>query len=60
MKPIRGAESEGAAGFFKGIGKGLVGSVICRTASRTTAHIIPTDRVFDLLQRGSQTGSRHI
>lgn len=27
MKPIEGAESEGATGFFKGIGKGLVGYV---------------------------------
>lgn len=27
MKPIEGAESEGAAGFFKGVGKGLVGYV---------------------------------
>lgn len=25
MKPIEGAESEGAVGFFKGVGKGLVG-----------------------------------
>ena len=25
MKPIEGAESEGAFGFFKGVGKGLVG-----------------------------------
>lgn len=27
MKPIEGAETEGAVGFFKGIGKGLVGRV---------------------------------
>ena len=27
MKPIEGAENDGARGFFKGIGKGLVGSV---------------------------------
>uniref|UniRef100_A0A8C3R8D7 Vacuolar protein sorting 13 homolog A n=1 Tax=Cyanoderma ruficeps TaxID=181631 RepID=A0A8C3R8D7_9PASS len=26
-KPIRGAQEEGAAGFFKGVGKGLVGAV---------------------------------
>jgi len=25
MKPIEGAESEGALGFIKGVGKGLVG-----------------------------------
>lgn len=25
MKPIEGAESEGAKGFFKGVGKGLIG-----------------------------------
>jgi hypothetical protein len=25
MKPIEGAETEGALGFFKGVGKGLVG-----------------------------------
>jgi len=28
LKPIEGAESEGAFGFFKGVGKGLVGFVI--------------------------------
>lgn len=28
MKPIEGAESEGAVGFFKGVGKGIVGYVI--------------------------------
>ena len=27
MKPIEGAESEGAKGFFKGMGKGLIGLV---------------------------------
>jgi hypothetical protein len=27
LKPIEGAESEGALGFFKGVGKGLVGFV---------------------------------
>lgn len=25
LKPIEGAESEGAKGFFKGVGKGLIG-----------------------------------
>lgn len=25
MKPIEGAESEGAFGFFKGVGKGMIG-----------------------------------
>ena len=28
MKPIEGAETGGAVGFFKGVGKGLVGFVI--------------------------------
>lgn len=27
MKPLEGAESEGAVGFLKGMGKGLVGCV---------------------------------
>lgn len=27
MKPIEGAEQGGAGGFFKGVGKGLVGIV---------------------------------
>jgi vacuolar protein sorting-associated protein 13A/C len=27
MKPLEGAEQEGAVGFFKGIGKGFVGYV---------------------------------
>lgn len=25
MKPLEGAEAEGAKGFFKGVGKGLIG-----------------------------------
>lgn len=28
MKPIQGAETGGAVGFFKGVGKGLVGFVL--------------------------------
>lgn len=28
IKPIEGAESEGAFGFFKGVGKGIVGYMI--------------------------------
>ena len=27
MKPVRGAKEDGAAGFFKGVGKGLIGAV---------------------------------
>jgi vacuolar protein sorting-associated protein 13A/C len=27
MKPVQGAQQEGAKGFFKGVGKGLVGVV---------------------------------
>jgi hypothetical protein len=27
MKPIEGAEDEGPLGFFKGVGRGLAGSV---------------------------------
>lgn len=33
MKPIEGAESEGAFGFFKGMGKGLVGFVFANSNS---------------------------
>jgi vacuolar protein sorting-associated protein 13A/C len=36
MKPIEGAESEGALGFFKGVGKGLVG---CLFSSSGLVHI---------------------
>jgi vacuolar protein sorting-associated protein 13A/C len=31
MKPLEGAESEGAVGFFKGMGKGIVGYVLSVT-----------------------------
>ncbi|KAL0581607.1 Vacuolar protein sorting-associated protein 13 [Marasmius crinis-equi] len=43
MKPIEGAESEGALGFFKGMGKGLVG-----------AATKPVVGVFDLVSNVSE------
>jgi vacuolar protein sorting-associated protein 13A/C len=43
MKPIEGAEAGGAAGFFKGVGKGLVG-----------AFTKPVVGVFDLASNVSE------
>ena len=37
MKPLEGAESEGAKGFFKGVGKGLIGCVNKHEAPRCSA-----------------------
>lgn len=53
LKPIEGAESGGAGGFFKGIGKGLVGAVtkpvvgVFDFASTATQGIRNTTTVFE-------------
>ena len=53
MKPIEGAEQGGAGGFFKGVGKGLVGIVtkpvvgVFDFASTATQGIRNTTTVFD-------------
>ncbi|KAL6309957.1 vacuolar protein sorting-associated protein 13 [Sparassis latifolia] len=53
MKPIEGAESEGAKGFFKGVGKGLIGAVtkpvvgVLDLASNLSEGIRNTTTVFD-------------
>jgi len=53
MKPIEGAESEGALGFFKGVGQGLIGAVtkpvvgVFDLASNVTEGIRNTTTVFD-------------
>ncbi|KAI0047829.1 hypothetical protein FA95DRAFT_1589004 [Auriscalpium vulgare] len=53
MKPIEGAESEGALGFFKGVGKGLVGVVtkpvvgVFDLASNLSEGVRNTTMVFD-------------
>ncbi|KAJ8084002.1 Vacuolar protein sorting-associated protein 13 [Marasmius tenuissimus] len=53
MKPIEGAESEGAVGFFKGMGKGIVGAVtkpvvgVFDLASNVSEGIRNTTTVFD-------------
>ncbi|EIM83408.1 uncharacterized protein STEHIDRAFT_170692 [Stereum hirsutum FP-91666 SS1] len=53
MKPIEGAESEGAVGFFKGVGKGLVGAVtkpvvgVFDLASNVAEGVRNTTTVFD-------------
>ncbi|KAF8640890.1 hypothetical protein AX17_000538 [Amanita inopinata Kibby_2008] len=53
MKPIEGAETEGALGFFKGIGKGLVGVMtkpvigVFDLASNVSEGIRNTTTVFD-------------
>ncbi|KAG7099216.1 hypothetical protein E1B28_001083 [Marasmius oreades] len=57
MKPIEGAESEGALGFFKGMGKGLVGAVtkpvvgVFDLASNVSEGIRNTTTVFDSPER---------
>lgn len=57
MKPIEGAETGGAVGFFKGVGKGLVGFVITpRYSGKSIAYRLcsssavtkPVVGVFDL------------
>ncbi|CDO71578.1 hypothetical protein BN946_scf184911.g48 [Trametes cinnabarina] len=53
LKPIEGAESEGAKGFFKGVGKGLIGVVtkpvigVLDLASNVSEGIRNTTTVFD-------------
>ncbi|KAE9408077.1 vacuolar protein sorting-associated protein vps13 [Gymnopus androsaceus JB14] len=53
MKPLEGAESEGAVGFFKGMGKGIVGAVtkpvvgVFDLASNVSEGIRNTTTVFD-------------
>lgn len=60
MKPIEGAESEGALGFFKGVGKGLVGYVgaddsnISVTNNFSSAVTKPVVGVFDLASNVSE------
>ncbi|KAF5375265.1 hypothetical protein D9758_000284 [Tetrapyrgos nigripes] len=57
MKPLEGAESEGAVGFFKGMGKGLVGAVtkpvvgVFDLASNVSEGIRNTTTVFDNPER---------
>jgi len=57
MKPIEGAESEGAFGFIKGMGRGLVGAVtkpvvgVFDLASNVSEGIRNTTTVFDTPQR---------
>ncbi|KIP11945.1 hypothetical protein PHLGIDRAFT_21259 [Phlebiopsis gigantea 11061_1 CR5-6] len=53
LKPLEGAENDGARGFFKGIGKGLVGAVtkpvigVFDLASNVSEGIRNTTTVFD-------------
>ncbi|XP_030622854.1 intermembrane lipid transfer protein VPS13A [Chanos chanos] len=50
-KPIKGAQKEGAAGFFKGMGKGLVGAV-----ARPTGGIIDmASSTFQGIKRAAET-----
>uniref|UniRef100_A0A8B9KS96 Vacuolar protein sorting 13 homolog A n=1 Tax=Astyanax mexicanus TaxID=7994 RepID=A0A8B9KS96_ASTMX len=50
-KPIKGAQKEGAAGFFKGVGKGLVGAV-----TRPTGGIIDmASSTFQGIKRAAET-----
>uniref|UniRef100_A0A3B4ZL95 Vacuolar protein sorting 13 homolog A n=1 Tax=Stegastes partitus TaxID=144197 RepID=A0A3B4ZL95_9TELE len=50
-KPIKGAQKEGASGFFKGVGKGLVGAV-----ARPTGGIIDmASSTFQGIKRAAET-----
>ncbi|KAF8078623.1 vacuolar protein sorting-associated protein 13, partial [Lyophyllum atratum] len=66
MKPIEGAESEGALGFFKGVGKGLVGVVtkpvigVFDLASNVSEGIRNTTTVFDSPERERVRLPRHV
>ncbi|KZS92954.1 vacuolar protein sorting-associated protein 13 [Sistotremastrum niveocremeum HHB9708] len=57
MKPLEGAERGGAVGFFKGVGKGLVGAVtkpvvgVFDLASNVSEGIRNTTTVFDSPER---------
>ncbi|KLO14457.1 hypothetical protein SCHPADRAFT_996578 [Schizopora paradoxa] len=66
MKPLEGAEAEGAVGFLKGIGKGLVGVVtkpavgVFDLASNVSEGIRNTTTVFDAAQRDRVRKPRHV
>ncbi|KAI0033184.1 hypothetical protein K488DRAFT_78064 [Vararia minispora EC-137] len=66
MKPLEGAESEGALGFFKGVGKGLVGAVtkpvvgVFDLAANVTEGVRNTTTVFDSPARERVRLPRHI
>ncbi|KAF8216245.1 hypothetical protein K438DRAFT_1748990 [Mycena galopus ATCC 62051] len=68
MKPIEGAESGGAFGFFKGVGKGLVGASavtkpvvgVFDLASNVSEGIRNTTTVFDVAARDRVRLPRHV
>ncbi|KIY52729.1 hypothetical protein FISHEDRAFT_63685 [Fistulina hepatica ATCC 64428] len=66
MKPIEGAESEGALGFFKGVGKGIVGVVtkpvvgVFDLAANVSEGIRNTTTVFDSPARDRVRLPRHV
>ncbi|CAE6413624.1 unnamed protein product [Rhizoctonia solani] len=67
MKPIEGAETGGASGFLKGIGKGLVGSAVTKPvigvfdlAANVSEGIRNTTTVFDNNQSDRVRKPRHI
>ncbi|KAI5124698.1 hypothetical protein M0805_004304 [Coniferiporia weirii] len=66
MKPIEGADAEGAFGFFKGMGKGLVGAItkpvvgVFDLAANVTEGIRNTTTVFDAPQRDRVRKPRHV
>ncbi|KAF8846387.1 vacuolar protein sorting-associated protein 13 [Paxillus ammoniavirescens] len=65
-KPIQGAETEGAIGFFKGVGKGLVGALtkpavgVFDLASNVSEGIRNTTTVFDKPERDRVRPPRHV
>lgn len=65
-KPLEGAEAEGALGFFKGIGKGVVGAVtkpaigVLDLASNVSEGIRNTTTVFDGSELDRVRLARHV
>jgi len=65
-KPIQGAETEGAIGFFKGIGKGFIGALtkpavgVFDLASNVSEGIRNTTTVFDKPERDRVRPPRHV
>ncbi|KAL5518944.1 VPS13 [Sanghuangporus vaninii] len=66
MKPLEGADAEGALGFFKGVGKGFVGAVTKPVvgafdlAANVSEGIRNTTTVFDAPQRDRVRKPRHV
>lgn len=52
MKPLEGAESEGAKGFFKGVGKGLIGYVLTYEVQGYLDNDVISQSCYETCHRG--------